>query len=215
VKESSPDVPAKEQCYQPVKQFEKSVGPLGSPSDLNGNGGYIALRASIEPRQMVNALRATVRSIDPQLPLTQVQSMEQAVSDSEAPRRFNTGVISAFAIAAVLLAALGIYSVIAFSAALRVQEMAIRMALGSQRMGILRLVFASAAQLGAVGCALGLLGAIAASHLLRSFLFNVSPFDPLVLMLAAVFVMVLASVAALLPALRAASIQPMKALRMD
>jgi ABC-type antimicrobial peptide transport system permease subunit len=124
-------------------------------------------------------------------------------------------VISAFAIAAVLLAALGIYSVIAFSAALRLQEMAIRMALGSQRTGILRLVFESAAKLGALGCALGLLGAVAAAHLLRSFLFNVSPFDPLVLVLAAVFVMVLASVAALLPALRAASIQPMKALRMD
>jgi ABC-type antimicrobial peptide transport system permease subunit len=141
--------------------------------------------------------------------------MEHTVSDSEAPRRFNTAIISAFAIAAVLLAALGIYSVIAFSAALRVQEMAIRMALGSQRSGILRLVFASAAKLGVAGCAIGLLGAAAASHLLRSFLFNVSPFDPLVLLLAAVFVMLLASLASLLPALRAASIQPMKALRMD
>jgi putative ABC transport system permease protein len=215
VKESSPDVATKEQWYQPVKQFEKSVGPLGSPTDLNGNGGYIALRTEIDPEQMTNALRATVRSVDPQLPLTQVQSMEHTVSDSEAPRRFNTAIISAFAIAAVLLAALGIYSVIAFSAALRVQEMAIRMALGSQRLGILRLVFASAAKLGALGCAVGLLGAAAASHLLRSFLFNVSPFDPLVLVLAAIFVMLLASVAALLPALRAASIHPMKALRMD
>ena len=89
------------------------------------------------PEQMENLLRATVRAIDPQLPLTQVQSMERTVADSEAPRRFNTVLISAFAIAAVLLAALGIYSVIAFSAALRVQEMAIRIALGSQRSGIL------------------------------------------------------------------------------
>ncbi len=75
--------------------------------------------------------------------------MERAVSDSEAPRRFNTAIISAFAIAAVLLAVLGIYSVIAFSAALREQEMAIRMALGSQRSGILRLIFASATKLAA------------------------------------------------------------------
>src|SRR6516164_6201006 len=96
---------------------------------------------------MTNVLRATVRSIDPQLPLTQVQGLERTVSDSEAPRRFNTAVISAFAIAAVLLAALGIYSVIAFSAALRAQEMAIRMALGSQRSGILGLVFFSAIKL--------------------------------------------------------------------
>ena len=215
VKEGSPDVPDKEQYYQPVKQVEKSVGSLATPGDLNGNGGFIAVRTAIDPEQMENSLRATVRSLDPQLPLTQVQSMEHAVSDSEAPRRFNTAVISAFAIAAVLLAALGIYSVIAFSVALRVQEMAIRMALGSQRSGILRLVFESAAKLGIIGCAIGLLGAAAASHLLRSFLFNVSPFDPLVLVLAGIFVMLLASVASLLPAIRAASIQPMSALRMD
>jgi predicted permease len=215
VKENSPDAPNKEQWYQPIKQFEASVGTLAQPTDLNGNEPSVAVRTAIDPEQMANTLRAAVRSIDPQLPLAQVQSMEHAVSETEAPRRFNTAVISAFAIAAVLLAALGIYSVIAFSAALRLQEMAIRMALGSQRTGILRLVFESAAKLGALGCALGLLGAVAAARLLRSFLFNVSPFDPLVLVLAAVFVMVLASVAALLPALRAASIQPMKALRMD
>jgi ABC-type antimicrobial peptide transport system permease subunit len=195
--------------------MEKSLGTLAQPTDLNMNGGYIAVRTVMHPNQMANSLRAAVRSIDPQLPLSQLQSMEQAVSESEAPRRFNTAVISAFAIAAVLLAALGIYSVIAFSAALRVQEMAIRMALGSQRSGILKLVFASAAKLGIAGCTIGLLGTAAASHLLRSLLFNVSPFDPLVLLLAAVLVMLLASVAALLPAMRAASIQPMKALRTD
>jgi putative ABC transport system permease protein len=215
VKESSPDAPSKEQWYQPIRQFEKCLGPLGQPSDLNGNGGFIALRTAMDPDQVTNSLRAAVRSIDPQLPLAQVQSMEHAVSDSEAPRRFNTAVISAFAIAAVLLAVLGIYSVIAFSAALRVQEMAIRIALGSQRSGILRLVFASAAKLGLAGCAIGLVGAVAASRLLRSLLFNVSPFDPLVLALAAVFVMLLAWLASLLPALRAASIQPMNALRTD
>jgi putative ABC transport system permease protein len=215
VKESSPDAPNKEQYYQPIEQFEKSVGSLGSPTDLNGNGGFIAMRTAMEPEQMANVLRATVRAIDPQLPLTQVQSMERAVSDSEAPRRFNTALISAFAIAAVLLAALGIYSVIAFSAALRAQEMAIRIALGSQRSGILSLVFSSAAKLALAGCALGLLGAAAASHLLQSLLFGVSPFDPLVLALAALFVLMLALVASLLPARRAASIDPMKALRAD
>ena len=95
------------------------------------------LRSASPPEQMENALRATVRSIDPQLPLTQVRTMEQAVSESEAPRRFNTVLISSFAFAAVLLAVLGIYSVIAFSVASRVQEMAIRMALGSQRFGLM------------------------------------------------------------------------------
>ena len=215
VKEDSPDGPDKEQYYQPVVQLEKSLGALASPANLVGNGGYIAVRTAMQPGQMANVLRATVHSIDPQLPLNQVQSMEHAVSGSEAPRRFNTALISAFAIAAVLLAGLGIYSVIAFSAALRTQEMAIRIALGSQRSGILRLVFTSAAKLATAGCVMGLLGATAASHLLNSFLFGVSPFDPLVLTLAAVFVLMLALAASLLPAQRAASIDPMKALRAD
>jgi putative ABC transport system permease protein len=164
---------------------------------------------------MANVLRATIHSIDPQLPLAQLQSMEHAISNSEAPRRFNVTLISAFAIVSVLLAALGIYSLIAFSAALRVQEMAIRIALGSQRSGILGLVFISAAKLAIAGCAIGLLGAATASHLLRSFLFDVSPFDPLVLALAGVFVLMLALAASVLPALRVASINPMKALRAE
>jgi predicted permease len=215
VKEGSRDMPDKEQYYQPVKQVEKSMGSLASPTDLNGNGGYIVVRTAMEPEQMANALRATVRTIDPQLPLTQVQSMESALSDSEAPRRFNTAVIAAFAMAAVLLAALGIYSVIAFSTALRTQEMAIRMALGSQQVSILGLIFRAAAKLAVAGSAVGLLGAAATSLLLRSFLFGVGPFDPLVLTLAAVFILFLALLASLLPALRAASINLVHALRTD
>jgi len=215
VKEDSPDTPDKEQYYQPAAQFENSLGSLASPADLFGNGGYIAVRTAMPPEQMANVLRATVRSIDAQLPLDQVQSMEHAVSVTEAPRRFNTALISSFALAAVLLAALGIYSVIAFSSALRAQEMAIRIALGSQRSGILRLVFSSAAKLAIAGCATGLLGATAASHLLNSFLFGVSALDPLVVALAAFFVLMLALAASLLPATRAASIDPMRALRAD
>jgi len=215
VKEASPDVPGKQQYYAPLEQYEKSIGPFASPTDLNGNGGSVVVRTAMEPEQMANALREVVRSIDPQLPLAQVQSMERAVSNSEAPRRFNTVVISAFAMAAALLAVLGMYSVIAFSAALRTQEMAIRMALGSQRAGIQRLVFASAARVAALGCAIGLLGVAAASRVLGSFLFDVSPFDPLVLSLAAVFVLLLAWLASLLPARRAASIDLMSVLRAE
>jgi predicted permease len=215
VKESSPDVPTKEQWYQPVQQFEACLGALGSPTDINGNYGYIAVRSGMPPEQLENLLRNSVHSIDPQLPLAQVQSMERAVSDSEAPRRFNTALIASFAIAAVLLASLGIYSVIAFSAALRTQEMAIRMALGSQRSGILSLVFTSAAKLALAGCLIGLVVAAAASHVMQSMLFGVSPFDLPVLALAAGFLLVLALVASLLPARRAASIDPMKALRAD
>ncbi len=213
VKEASRDIPSKQQYYMPVEQYEKSIGAFASPTDVNGNGGSVVVLMAMEPEQMANVLRATVRSIDPQLPLAQVQSMERAVSNSEAPRRFNTIVICAFALAAALLASLGMYSVIAFSAALRAQEMAIRMALGSPRAAILRVVFASAAKVAMLGCAIGLLGVAAVSRLLGSFLFGVSPFDPLVLSLTAVFVLLLAGLASLLPARRAASIDLMTVLR--
>jgi putative ABC transport system permease protein len=215
VKEGSPDLPIKQQYYSTVDQAEAMVGSLGSPADLNGNGGYIALRTAMPPEQMENTLRATVRSIDPQLALNQVQTMEHAISDSEAPRRFNTALIASFAAIAVLLAVLGIYSVIAFSVAQRVHEMAIRIALGSQRSGIIRLVVISGAKLAAVGCAIGLAGAFAASYLLRSFLFGVSAVDPLVLTLAAVSLLLLTLAASLLPARRAATVEPTQTLRAE
>lgn len=215
VKETSPDDPTKEELYQPVDQRQRSDGTLASPTALQGNGMWVAMRTTLDPNLTANALRASLRSIDPMLPLTQVQSLESALSDSEAPRRFNTWLISAFAFAAISLAALGIYSVIAFSAALRVQEMAIRMALGSQRSSILGLIFLSAVKLALAGCGVGLVATVAVSRLLDSLLFAVSPFDPVVLTLSAVFVIALAITASLLPAARTASIDPMKALRAD
>jgi predicted permease len=214
VKLASPDQPANMQYYTPEDQIEDDIGSLGNPAtDLNGNGGFITLRSSMPPEKMENSLRSVVRSIDPLLPLTQVQTMEQAVSVSEAPRRFNTVLIGSFAFAAVLLAVLGIYSVISFSVASRVQEMAIRMALGSNRGSIVRLVLESGAKLAVIGCVIGLAGAVAASKLLKSLLFDISPFDPVALSVAAVGVLLLALAASGLPALRAASIDPMRALR--
>jgi putative ABC transport system permease protein len=215
VTENSPDAAGKQQYYSTIDQSEAMAGSLASPTDLNGNGGFIALRTAMPPEQMENVLRATVRSIDTQLPLSQVQTMEHAISETEAPRRFNTALISSFAAIAVLLAVLGIYSVIAFSVALRVQEMAIRMALGSQRAGIVRLVVMSGAKLAIAGCAIGLVGAWAASHLLQSFLFGVHALDPLVLTAAAIVLLALTLIASLVPARRAASVELTQALRTE
>jgi predicted permease len=215
VKESSPDVETKQQYYMTVDQAEGMAGALGSPTDVNGNGGYIALRTAMPPEQMENALRATVRSIDAQLPLDPVQTMEHAISESEAPRRFNTALISSFAGIAVLLAVLGIYSVIAFSVALRVQEMAIRIALGSQRVGIIRLIVASGVKLALIGCAIGLVGAWGAAHLLQSFLFGVRALDPAILALAAIVLLALTLIATVLPARRAASVDLTQTLRSE
>jgi putative ABC transport system permease protein len=210
---NAPDADAAEQFYEPVAQLEKDIGPWASAADLMGNGGYIVMRTTSPPEQMEKALQATVRSIDPQLPLTQLQSMDEVVSQSEASRRFNTTIISSFAICSVLLASLGIYSIIAFSAASRVQEIAIRMALGSPRSQIVRLILASGFKLAAIGCVLGLAGSAAASTILRSFLFHVNPFDPLVLIAASIAVFALTLFASTLPAFRAASINVVRGLR--
>jgi len=213
VKELGADLPTQNQIYVPSAQVKAGVGSFATPEMRVGNNGYIVLRSAVAPEQMADSLRAVVRSIDPQLPLTDVESMDRVVTEDQAPRRFNTALISSFAAAAVLLSLLGIYSVIAFSAAMRTQEMAIRLALGSQRANVMRIILVSGAKLGLVGCGLGVAGAVLATRLLRSLLFQVDPLDPAVMALAAVSIFLLALAASLVPARRAASIEPMQALR--
>ncbi|RZU35673.1 ABC transporter permease [Edaphobacter modestus] len=215
VKLGSADGETAEQFYQPVTQQAISEGAFAPAGELTGTYGCIVLHTETPSEQLENPFLAAVRKIDPQLPLVDMQTMESVISENEAPRLFNTVLISSFAIIALLLAVLGIYSVIAFSVALREQELAIRMALGCQRKGILHLVLTSAVKLGAVGCLLGLLTSTAVSHLLRAFLFGVSPFDPLVLTLSAVAMLSFALAASTLPAMRAAKINPIIALRGD
>ena len=213
IKQMAVDAPTQYEIYQPSSQLMASYGKLVPPGMLNAQAGSIVLRTALPPDSMIESLRARVLSIDPQLPLTKVHSMDEALSRTEAPHWFNAALISSFAAAAVLLALMGIYSVIAFSVAMRTREMAIRMALGSQRADIVRLVLISGAKLAVTGVLIGLAGAAAASSLLRSFLFQVSPFDPRVLALAAIAVFALALLASALPARRAAAVDPMEALR--
>jgi predicted permease len=215
VKQLAADVPTEQQIYIPSSQMRDSAGSFAPPGMLTGTGGSIVLRGQMPPEQMADSLRAVVRSIDPQLPLTQVESMDRVVSEGQAPRRFNTSLISAFAGAAVLLALLGIYSVIAFSTALRTQELAIRLALGSQRSSVMRLILISGAKLGLAGCGIGVIAALFATRLLRSFLFQVDALDPIVLVLATASILLLALVASVVPARRAASVEPMEALRTE
>jgi ABC-type antimicrobial peptide transport system permease subunit len=213
IKQMAADAPTQYEIYQPSSQSLASYGGLVPPGLLNAQAGSIVLRTALPPDRVVESLHATVWSIDPQLPLTKVHSMEEALSRTEAPRRFNVVLISSFAAAAMLMALMGIYSVIAFSSAIRIKEMAIRMALGSQRADIVRLVLISGTKLAGIGVLIGMAGAAAASSLVRSFLFQVSPFDPGVLALAAIAVFALALLASALPARRAAAVDPMGALR--
>ena len=215
IKQGTADETTREQVYQPADQFKAALGSLANADMINGDGGTIVLRSQLPPEQLASALRSTVRSIDPLLPLTQVESMEQVVAEGQASRRFNAVLISSFAAAAVLLALLGIYSVIAFSAALRTQELAIRLALGSQRSSVMRLVLVSGAKLGLAGCCIGVVAAVFATRLLSSLLFQVNPLDPFVLVLAAASIFLLVLAASVIPARRAASIEPMQALRSE
>jgi ABC-type antimicrobial peptide transport system permease subunit len=213
VKLGSPDADTMQQVYQPVTQSVATEGDFAAPGELSALYGDIVLRTGVAPEQMEDGLRTVVRKLDPQLPLYKIQTMDDAISGSEAPRRFNTVLISSFAMIAVLLSVLGIYSVIAFSVALREPEMALRLALGCQRARVQALILTSGVKLAAFGCLLGLIGAVATSRLLRSFLFGVSPFDPVVLAVSSLAMLLLALASSALPARRASSTDPMLALR--
>ncbi|MFL6427234.1 MAG: ABC transporter permease [Acidobacteriaceae bacterium] len=211
----SPDTPNQEQIYVPAAQYKSMLASFAPSGMVTGDGGYIVMRSALPPEQMIHALQSTVASLDPLLALQQVQTMNDALSATEAPRRFNTSLITAFAIGALLLATIGVYAVIAFSVSMRAQEMAIRMALGSKRGEIVRLVLISGAKLAAIGCAAGLIGALAVSKLLGSMLFNVSATDPLILTSSIATMIVLSLVACAIPAQRAASANPVDALRAE
>jgi len=212
-KMGSRDEPNDQQWYIPAEQVSALDGSNDTAKLAEPAGGYITVRTALPSEQMTHTLRSTVAEIDPLLALQQVQSMTDAISRVEAPRRFNTGLITGFAMMALLLALTGIYAVVAFSTSLRAQEIAIRMALGAQRKGIATLVLKSGAKLALLGCGLGALGAIAASRLIESFLFEVSATDPVIYLAGVVIMMMTAIVASALPAKRVASVDPIVSLR--
>jgi putative ABC transport system permease protein len=207
------DEPAADQWYAPAQQSAMLFGEGISGPLPSAVGGYIIFRSVLPPGQMTGVLRAAVAEVDPVLALQQVQPMTDVVSNIEAPRRFNTDLITAFAAGALLLAVTGIYAVVAFSVSLRVQEIAIRMALGAERASIARMVLVSGARLAVLGCGFGLLGSFAISRLVKSFLFNVSATDPVICVAAALTMLLMALLASVLPAARAASADPIDALR--
>jgi len=212
-KMGSRDEPSSDQWYTPMEQadtlyFSDHTGKLTGPA-----GAYITVRSALPPEQMIHTLRSTVAEIDPLLALEQVQPMTEAIANVEAPRRFNTDLISAFALGALLLALTGIYAVVAFSASLRTHEIAIRMALGAQRTGIAGLILSSAAKLALLGCTLGVLGSLAASRIIKSLLFEVSATDPSIYLAGVLIMMTTAILASALPARRVAFLDPIVSLR--
>ena len=207
------DAADKEQWYIPALQSATLNGYDTGGQLTRATRGYITLRSTLPPEQMAQTLRSTVAGIDRLLALKEVLPLSDVLADAEAPRRFNTGLITSFALGALLLAFTGIYAVVAFSVSLRTQEIAIRIALGAQRTSIARLVLISGAKLALIGCVLGVLGSFAISRLVNAFLFDVSAKDPLVYSIAALTMLLLALVASALPAARAAAADPVDALR--
>ena len=207
------DAPSIDQWYTPMDQPATLYGS-GSPGNLSGPpSGYITMRSALDAEHMIQTLRSTIAEIDPLLALREVRPVTDAVSAIEAPRHFNTDLITAFAVGALLLAITGIYAVMAFSVSQRTQEIAIRMTLGAQRSGIAKLVLVSGAKLTFIGCCLGVLGSLAVSRLVSSFLFGVSAIDPFIYIVCVAIMMVMALLASTLPAARAASAEPIDALR--
>ncbi len=207
------DQPSADQWYIPAAQPAILYGSADSGQLTGPAAGYITLRSTLPPEQMEHTLRSAIAAVDPLLAIDQVRTLNEVLANTEAPRRFNTGLMSAFAGAALLLALTGIYAVVAFSVTLRTQEIAIRMALGARRAAIARLVIASAIRLALIGCGIGVLASLAVARLVHSFLFEVSLIDPLVYTSAIAAMILLAVLGAAVPANRAAAADPLETLR--
>ena len=174
---------------------------------------YLIVRGTREPRSLVSAIRAQVAAVDPEIPLYQVRTMEEAVSRSLLTRRLTNGLLAAFATAAFLLAAIGIYGVISIAVAGRMREFGVRIALGAKPGNVLQLVLHDGVWLAGAGIAVGLLGAIWVVRFLRSLLFGVSAFDVPTFVAATAVLALVAIVACLIPARRATRVAPAVVLR--
>jgi predicted permease len=175
----------------------------------------LAMRTSVDPTAMTASVRGELRKLDPIQPVFNVHVMQDVVYGSLAQQRFRTVLIGAFAGLALVLAALGLYGVVAYSVSQRTTELGIRVALGARPGSILQLVIFRAAGLAAIGLAIGMAVSLAGSRLIARFLFDVRPADPVTLGSASLIILLVALTASWVPALRAAKVDPATALRAE
>jgi putative ABC transport system permease protein len=197
------DFDAMPEVYMPYKQFPILLNP------------FIAFRTTGEALSAATSLRKLVAGIDHTPPIFDVMTMEEALTDSIAPRRFNLCLLGTFAGVALLLAITGIYGVIAYSVAQRTQEIGVRMALGAQRNEVVRMVVRQGFGIAFAGIAAGLIAAAGLTRFIASLLYGVEPHDPSVFVAVALALGVTALLASWGPALRAALIDPVIALRYE
>jgi predicted permease len=184
---------------------------------LNGlrSGTGLVVRYNGSLGTALDSIRSVNKHMSNEQVISGEQTMESMISDHMATRRFAMVLLGAFAALAVLLACIGIYGVMAYLVSQRTQEVGIRMALGAQRGDVLLLIFRNGAKLALIGVAIGIGGTIALTRKMGDLLFQVSPTDPLVLGSVCVLLVLVALVACIIPARRAASVDPMRALRTE
>ncbi len=201
VRESALDSDPRPGVYRPYSQS-------AMPSAM------FAVQTSGNPLRLVNAVRSQVLAIDRDQPISAVKTMDDIVDESEGQRRLMTTLLGLFAGAAVLLAVIGLYGVIAYSVVQRTKEMGVRRALGAQRSDILSLVIGQGLGLTFIGVGIGIAGAFALTRVMKSLLFHVSSTDPATFAGVSLLFVVVAAAASYVPARRATRIDPMAALRM-
>jgi predicted permease len=207
VRHAALDEQPRPELYAPYSQMEP-----GWQLEI-GRAMDVAVRSSAAPETVVAAVRTELHALDPDLPLSHVQAMSDAVAMSVAPRAFSASVLGGFALVALLLSALGIYGVISYGVAQQAGEIGVRMALGATEQHVLALVLMRAVIAIGVGSASGLAASFATNRLMRSLLYSVTARDPLSYALGAMMLVMTAIAASWLPARRALRLDPITTLR--
>jgi predicted permease len=176
---------------------------------------FIATRSSLPPQTLIPALRAAARSIDPAIALAGLRTMQQALDTATARRRFQTTLLTIFAVTSLLLALIGLYGLLAYSVRQRVAEIGVRIALGASRARVISMVVRQGIRLVLVGLALGIAAAFVLVRFLAGVLYRVSPYDPWTFVAAPALVLLAALIACSAPAWHAAHIEPVEALRSE
>lgn len=175
----------------------------------------VTLRTAAPPAQTVASLRAAVSALDPLVVPTDIETFEARIAGSVAPQRFSMLLVTVFAVMAAFLAAVGIYGVIAYLVSQRTREIGIRVALGAQQRNVLSLILRRGLTITMIGVGLGLIGLFATHEVLAQFLYEVSATDPVTIVVVALLLVTVATAATLLPARRAAKLDPLMALRAE
>jgi predicted permease len=176
---------------------------------------YLVIRTSVEASSVSAAVRSTIASIDKDLPVFRVTTMDQLVADSMVQRRFSLFLFGTFALLALVLAVVGIYGVMSYMVSQRTREIGIRMALGARLVDIIRLVVSQGMLMVVVGVLIGLAGAFALTRLMASLLFGITATDPVTFTAVSLLLAGVALAACLIPARRAARVNPTVALRYE